>query len=244
MVARAGAYPNSRLHGRLVHDLGSSIVRGDIAPGTAIPTEDELATEFGASRTAVREAVKVLAGKGLVLSRTSAGTRVQDERAWNLLDADVLAWRYEESPTLKHLEDLAALRLSLEPEAARIAAENVTDSSLAAISEALDEMRATMTDVDAFIAADLRFHQAIVEASGNELFIHIQSMVSVAFSSVRQLHTRSVRRNRQTLPDHELVLDAIRDRDSEMAVQRMRSLAEIARSDVKKAHRAAKSPRA
>ncbi len=236
-------YPSRRLHGQLVHELGSRIVNGEITPGAALPTEEELATELGASRTAVREAVKVLTGKGLVLSRTSAGTRVQTERSWNLLDPDILSWRYDQ-PSLKHLEDLAALREALEPEAARIAAEQVTDSSLAVISEALDEMHATMTDLDAFITADLKFHRAIVEASGNELLIHIQSMMSVALSSVRQLHTRSVRRNKQTMPGHERVLDAIRDRDGEAAAAEMQSLTQQAHHDVRKAHRATRTTRA
>ena len=233
----ASNYPNERLHGQLVHDLGARIVGHQFVSGQSIPTEDELVAQTGASRTAVREAAKVLAGKGLLVSRTSAGTRVQEERHWSLLDADVMAWRYESNPTLKQLEDLAGLRIALEPEAARVAAECQDLAALARVSEAFSDMRANMRDLDAFIQADLRFHQAIFEASGNELLIHLHSTMSVAMSAVRQVHTRSLRRNRQTLPDHERVLLALRGGNAGEAAAVMRSLVEGARADIEKAYR-------
>lgn len=226
-----------RLHTQLVHDLGVRIVGHHLAPGEPVPTEEELVSQTGASRTAVREALKVLAGKGLIASRTSAGTRVQDERRWSLLDAHVIAWRYETNPTLKQLEDLAGLRIALEPEAARVAASGDDLAAVARIAEAYVEMEATIKDLDAFIAADLRFHQTIFEASKNELLIHLHSTMSVALSAVRQVHTRSNRRNRQTLPMHKQVFHAIRDGDADQAQSVMRALVVGARTDIEKAYR-------
>src|SRR6516164_5559747 len=81
-------YPELSLHGRIVHAIGRRIVSGDLRPGDLLPSEPDL----GASRTVVREAVKVLAAKGLVESRPKTGTRVRPREAWNLLDPDVLAW--------------------------------------------------------------------------------------------------------------------------------------------------------
>ena len=93
------AYPERARHAQVVHELGARIVRGGLAPGDAVPTEDELVTQFHVGRSALREGVKVLAGKGLLESRTSAGTRVRPRESWNLLDPDVLTWRFAPSPS-------------------------------------------------------------------------------------------------------------------------------------------------
>ena len=84
------AYPDQARHAQVVHGLGAQIVRGQLPPGAAVPTEDELVGQFDVGRSALREGVKVLAGKGLLESRTSAGTRVRPRESWNLLDPDVL----------------------------------------------------------------------------------------------------------------------------------------------------------
>ena len=86
-------YPTRGVHGRLVEQIGRRILGGELAPGAMLPREAELVQELGISRTAVREAIKVLAAKGLVESRQKLGMRVRPERAWNLLDPDVLAWQ-------------------------------------------------------------------------------------------------------------------------------------------------------
>ena len=78
-------------HAQVVHALGAAIVHGELGPGAPVPTEDELVSQFQVGRSALREGVKVLAGKGLLESRTSAGTRVRPRESWNLLDPDVLA---------------------------------------------------------------------------------------------------------------------------------------------------------
>src|SRR5262245_27447984 len=98
------AYPLRGQHGRVVHTLGTLIAGGDLAPGEPLPTEEELVGELGVGRSALREAMKVLGGKGLVESRTRAGTRVRPREAWHLIDPDVLGWRYQASPTLADLE--------------------------------------------------------------------------------------------------------------------------------------------
>src|ERR1700712_583568 len=98
-VSANAGYPGGGLHGHLVQSLGVRIVSGRLAPGVALPTEAQLVEEFGSSRSTVREAIKVLTAKGLVVARTKAGTVVQPESNWNLLDPDVLAWRYEHEPS-------------------------------------------------------------------------------------------------------------------------------------------------
>jgi DNA-binding FadR family transcriptional regulator len=76
-----------------MHELGRRIVGGELRPGDVLPREELLAEQMNVSRTALREAMKVLSAKGLVETRTKVGTRVRDPRYWHQLDADVLAWR-------------------------------------------------------------------------------------------------------------------------------------------------------
>src|SRR5271154_5360944 len=116
------AYPGQARHAQVVHALGAAIVRGELGPGRPVPTEDELVSQFEVGRSALREGVKVLAGKGLLETRTSAGTRVRPRDSWNLLDADVLHWRLNPETSQHDLAMVANLRVALEPGAARLAA--------------------------------------------------------------------------------------------------------------------------
>jgi len=227
----AVAYPDRARHARVVHGLGARIVRGGLAPGAAVPTEDELVSEFQVGRSALREGVKVLAGKGLLESRTSAGTRVRPRESWNLLDPDVLTWRFAPDPSAADIGVLANLRVALEPGAARLAAESATQEQRGAISVGMARLWATVDGPDAFIEADLAFHRAIFAAAGNDLLLYIHDVISVAFGAIRPLHPHSVGHNRETLPNHERVAQAIARGHHLKAEAAMREIVEVARDD-------------
>ena len=228
----ASGYPGGGLHGRLVQTLGARIVSGTLAPGDAVPTEAQLVEEFGSSRSTVREAMKVLTAKGLVLARPKIGSLVQPETSWNLLDPEVLAWRYNCEPTVAQLDDLAGLRVALEPEAARLAALGRDRRLVAEIRAAYGRMEASLADPDEFIEHDLEFHRAVVHAGGNQLLVQLNNLLGLALEAARQVHTRNVRRNRRTLPDHLAVVEAIERRDAEAAAGLMRKLVQGAQHDI------------
>ena len=225
------AYPARARHAQVVHGLGARIVRGSLAPGDAVPTEDELVSQFHVGRSALREGVKVLAGKGLLESRTSAGTRVRPRESWNLLDPDVLTWRFAPSPGGEDIRSLAGLRVALEPGAARLAAESATAEQRSTISVAMAKLWATVDDPEAFIEADLDFHRAVFSAANNDLLLYIHDVISVALSAIRPLHTHSVGHNRETLPNHERVALAIKRGHHLKAEAAMREIVEVARAD-------------
>ncbi|MBB2910349.1 DNA-binding FadR family transcriptional regulator [Streptosporangium becharense] len=229
MVTRP--YPEGPRHARVVHTLGQRIVTGELDPGNPLPTEEQLVAELGVGRSAVREGVKVLAGKGLLASRTSAGTRVRPRDSWNLLDPDVLSWRFVPTPEPRDVRMLADLRIALEPGAARVAAERADAEGVRGIDEALAALYATADDPDAFIEADLGFHRAVFAASGNDLLLYIYEMISIALRSVRQVHTRAIAHNKETLPNHERVAVAIRRHHHRKAEEAMRDVVEVARAD-------------
>ena len=226
------AYPDRARHAQVVHDLGARIVRGGLAPGDAVPTEEELVSELNVGRSALREGVKVLAGKGLLESRTSAGTRVRPRESWNLLDPDVLRWRYSEDASPADIRALADLRVALEPGAARLAAESATPAQRGMIAAALSALWATVEAPDEFIAADLAFHRAVFAACQNDLLLYIHDVASVALGAIRPLHTHSVAHNRATLPAHQQVAEAIQRGHHRKAEAAMREIVEGARTDL------------
>jgi len=118
MTSVSRRYPHANLHGQIVHTLGRRILNGDIRPGDAVHAGSALP----ASRTALREAIRVLAAKGLVEAKPKIGTRVTPREAWNLLDPDVMAWQHDGLPRPMFLAKLTEVRAVIEPRAAAFAA--------------------------------------------------------------------------------------------------------------------------
>jgi len=151
-----------------VHSIGKSIVRGDWAPGSQLPLETELAVQFGVGRNALREAVKVLAGKGLIRTARRFGSHVADQREWNSLDADVLRWRLgDQSSHANFRREVAQLRALIEPGAAAIAAEQATPPDRALIVKLARGIEGLVPNEA--IEADIAFHLAVLSATHNSL---------------------------------------------------------------------------
>jgi GntR family transcriptional regulator, galactonate operon transcriptional repressor len=231
VTATGRNYGNGRRHSQVVQDLGSAIVRGTISPGSLMPTENELVLAYGVGRSALREGVKVLAGKGLLETKTSAGTRVRPRDSWNLLDPDVLCWRLHPEMSQHDLVVVVDLRVALEPGAARLAAESTDLNARREVPVHMARLWATIDDPEAFVEADLAFHRSVFAASGNELLIYIYDVVSDALRLVRPLHTHSIAHNRETLPNHERVAKSILHGHHRKAEQFMRTIVEVARVD-------------
>ena len=104
------------LHQAVAEDIGTRILRGEFAPGSLLPNEARWCRSYKISRTAVREAIKMLAAKGLIVSRTKIGSRVQPRERWNFLDRDMLAWYCKAMDRRKFLDSIQEVRLVLEPE--------------------------------------------------------------------------------------------------------------------------------
>ena len=97
---------NLNLSQRMTHELGKAIVRGEYKQSGGLPTEAELCDKFGISRSAMREAVKMLSAKGLIISRPRQGIRILPEDNWNIFDADVLKWILDSNPSLLLLKNI------------------------------------------------------------------------------------------------------------------------------------------
>jgi GntR family transcriptional regulator, galactonate operon transcriptional repressor len=200
-------YPRRGLHGQLVHDIGVRILRGELRPGDSLVMDAEADGET-VSRTVVREAIKVLAAKGLVVARPRTGTHVRDRRYWNLMDPDVLAWRLEANPGDDFFVDVFELRRLIEPAAAGLAAGRAGPAEIEELETALAAMETAVHDRDAYLAADLRFHTVILEASHNELLAHLGGTLRAVF---RASFARTLPVARVTIGQHAAVAEAIRE---------------------------------
>ncbi len=205
----------------VVEELGSRIVRGDLAPGAALPNEAQLCLELGASRSVVREAVKSLAAKGLLELRTRTGTRVLAPTHWNLLDLDVLGWRYASLPRSQFFRELFEIRRMIEPPAAALAAERAKDEDVGALALAFDVMQSVDETSDAAIEADLRFHRGILACAHNDLLVQMGGVIGVGLLVSFRISTGSYK---AALGQHGAVLEAIRRHRPEQARQAMEAL--------------------
>jgi GntR family galactonate operon transcriptional repressor len=228
-------YPRRNLHGHVVHTIGGRIVRGLIKPGEALSSED-LSASLGMSRTVLREAIKVLAAKGLVESRPKTGTRVRPRSAWNLLDADVLGWQRGTKLDERFLRQLTEVRRIVEPAAAELAAQRATTRDLAAIDEAYRRMETALARSspldDDFVEADKRFHTAILAACRNDLLERmcrvVYSGLDVSFRTTNRLPGRA----EQAMPKHRAIVNAIRRRDAAGAGEAMRQLVQRVAAEI------------
>lgn len=204
-------YPSRVLHGQVAHRVGREIVAGKIREGDFLPRENEMAARFGVSRQAVREALKVLAAKGLVGSRRRMGTFVLPRSSWNLFDPDIIAWHPTGQAVVPFLRDVVELRFVIEPAAAEMAARRAVPDRVAAIEAALDEMRRCMgTDADGLHKADARFHMAIQAASGNDLLERLGALIAPLLeAALRQQNASRLLDDASFIEDHEAVYRAI-----------------------------------
>jgi DNA-binding FadR family transcriptional regulator len=229
--------PNKRLrlHGTIAQDLGSQIVTGHLKPGTVLDNEVEASERLKVSRTAYREAVRILAAKGLVEARPKVGTRVSALHRWHLLDPDVLGWIFSGDPDPQLIESLFELRRIVEPAAAGLAATRRTTADLKVLERALESMSKHSLANDAGRAGDQEFHAALLSASANPFLESLTSSISAAVARTTLFKQRHQPLMRDPIPDHISVFEAVRDRKSRRAEQAMARLIDLALRDTTQA---------
>lgn len=212
-LSRASLSLGRNLTHGLLDELGRSIVTGSFV-GEDFPIEAELAKRYGVSRSVTREAVKMLTAKGLLRARPRQGTFVQPEDQWNLLDPDVLRWLLERKFSMSLLRSFTELRVAIEPAAAELAARNLTPEGQAKLEAGYARMVAAHAGDDDPYDADIAFHVAVLEASGNLFFAQFRDMVATALRTSIRFTNRFRGVHTASLPAHKAVKDAIEARDT------------------------------
>lgn len=208
---------------QLVHDLGSAIVHGNYSSDMGLPSEAEICEQFSISRSATREAVKMLTAKGLLSSRPRQGIKVQPKDKWNLFDTDVLQWILSGTPTLETLRDFQQLRTAIEPEAASIAAVTADKEKIREIKGSLKRMLDAERGMDDVLDADISFHIAILTATNNLFYMQLRSFIETALRvSIR--FTNQLKGSPADYGLHEAIYSAIADGNAEKAREMMHSI--------------------
>jgi DNA-binding FadR family transcriptional regulator len=229
-LAPVGPNDRRRLHGSIAHDLAVAIVGGQYKPGDVLPNEDVFSQKLAVSRTAYREAVRILAAKGMVESRPKTGTRITERARWNLIDPDVLAWHFEAGPSVTFLDSLFELRRIVEPQAAALAAERRTEADLQAMLVALERMSADNLSTATSLAADLEFHHALLAAARNEPLTVLSSGIGATIRWTTMVKQRVGAMPSDPLGDHREVYEAVAARNGPRARAAMLSLVEQAQA--------------
>lgn len=205
--------------------LGRRIVNDHYPPGATMPTEPELAASLGVSRATLRDAVKVLSGKGLLRTARRYGTRVRPVDEWNLIDGDVVAWHDPAHPRLRRLfAETTEVRTILEPAAAALAARRASPVQVQTLLEAAEAMRPDDQDLARLFAADCRFHVTLLEMTGNSVMRQLRQIIVPMLRISYEYGVVNPRNERVSREGHVAVAEAIAARDPERARSAMAAM--------------------
>jgi len=213
-------------HAQIVDTLGRDIISGRIPSGSILPGDAELMERFGVSRTVLREALKSLAAKGLIVPRARIGTRVTERSGWSLFDPDILAWHFDSGIDEEFLKHISEVRLAFEPFAAALAAERATPEEIEALKALAVELGDGRHTAETHALADLKFHLAVAEASRNPFMRSVGNMIEAALVGVFRLSSPT--EERAILTDieasHRRIAEAIASRDAQTAREAMQAV--------------------
>lgn len=208
----------------IVQSLGKAITVGIHPQGESLKSESELCQVYQASRTVLREAIKMLTAKGMLEARPKRGTLVLPESNWNLSDPDILHWILHRKDSLAIIEEFLELRLALEPAAAALATTQGSDEDKAELNYAITRMQAAESGEDDALDADIAFHVGLLKASGNRFFWNMRHTVEVALRYSIHLTNQFKGVERASIEDHQRILACILAGDDEAAKEATHSL--------------------
>jgi DNA-binding FadR family transcriptional regulator len=197
-----------------------------------LPPEPVLGATLGVSRTVVREAVKSLVAKGMLVTGPKLGTRVLPADHWNWFDPELVAWQGAAGLTRDFLLDLQELRRIVEPAAVRLAAQRADAQDLAGLEAAYAGMREAIEHGGDYVSHDLRFHQGLMQASHNRMLVQMSKALNALLRTSFEISTRIKDGSRNSLPLHRAVLNAVIARNPVKAERAVMVLIEGARQDI------------
>lgn len=202
---------NIALSQKIVAQVTDAIVRGELKPGDRLPPERELAVQFQVSRTAIRDAIKILSGRGLLTVKHGVGIFVAEPRPSSLDEGGVL------DISNGSIRDLFEIRKTLETQAAFWAAARATDAHLQRLSNIMEEAKTHTDDLAVLSACDAQFHVAVAEASQNMVLVKVMWALLDLLAEARRESLRIPNRAVASLHEHEQIVEAIVSRDAERA---------------------------
>jgi len=219
----------------LADDIVNDILAGTYSPDSPLPNETELAELSGVSRLTVREAIKALAAKQVVRVQHGRGTFVNPPTAWSVLDPVLLIARssYDED-RLALPRKLIEARRVVEVAVAELAAQRRTPEDLEVLEESLARMRsaAVREDVAGFVAADIDFHQQVMDAAGNNFITSMFDPLSKILQLTRHQTSSHAPVREHAIDHHQRILLALRKGNPSRAGREMREHMEQTEQDM------------
>lgn len=217
----------------VVRSLAGDILSGRFAPGAMLPREPDLCTEYGVSRTVIREALKMLGAKGLIVTRSRVGTQVADPELWNILDPQIIEWHPPGALDQRLFDSILETRMGIEPLVAELAAKRATLTELAAIEAAWEGMQSAGGDIELFTRFDISFHRILYTASHNAVFRQIGSLIEAALTfTITATATLSPDERSEAIQVHHQLVEALRLRDPQAARKTAEQIVALAARDL------------
>jgi DNA-binding FadR family transcriptional regulator len=212
-------------HENVLDRLGPDLLWGELST-TADLRLELVESRYGVSRSAAREVVRVLEAMGVVSSRRRVGITVRPRGEWNVLDPRLIRWRLAGPERAAQLRSLSQLRTGVEPIAASLAAQHATPEQCGELTGAVIGMSVTgqTGDLEAYLAADIRFHTALLQASGNELFAGLTDVVAEVLAGRTHHHLMPSRPEPAAIRLHGDVAEAVAAGDGARAEAGMRAI--------------------
>lgn len=218
---------SERLYQRLVEDIEGQILSGQLQLGDKLPSERELAESFSVSRTAVREAVRALAEKGLVQSHAGRGTYVTDGASRAMRGSLGLLARISSESAgddADGIKSVIELREALEPQVAAHAARRASRDDVLALQQAVNDMETSieMRRLDRYAQGDIHFHIVLAESTHNRLFPALMESLVHLLQEQIALCTYVPGEVQIAQEEHRRILQAVMLHDEQAAKQAMK----------------------
>jgi GntR family transcriptional repressor for pyruvate dehydrogenase complex len=211
----------------VVDKITNSIITNELSNGELLPPENKLCEMFGVSRSILREAIRVLASKGLVEVRQGSGTRVCMPKV--SMPEEAFGTYLKTNPL--SVSQIMEIRTPIEIEVARLAAERRQDIHLKRMERSLQILQSPMEKVETYSNTDNEFHQAMIDATGNSLFGIVIRSIMGYLDLTRQLAMRHFGLA-VVIQEHQVIFEAVKKQHPESAVTAMRAHMEGALSRI------------
>jgi GntR family transcriptional regulator, transcriptional repressor for pyruvate dehydrogenase complex len=226
----------------VVEHVRRQIGSNALKPGDKLPTESQLMTVLGVSRTVVREAISRLQAGEVIETRHGIGSFVLEPKR------PALGIDMAEATTLRDLLAILELRISLETECAGLAAQRAEPADLDRMRAALAAIEATRDTGNDNVSADLQFHISVARATGNRYFVDILTQMGAALIPRNRIDSAGIARADPKAYvslvnlEHQSILDAIARHDSDGARAAMRMHLSNSRERLRRANELAEHP--
>lgn len=211
----------------IANKLEEMIINGKFVSEQKLPSEQTLADEFGVSRPVIRESMKILKERGLVIQKNGGGTFICEP------DSDLVTETLNRIVHLKNIDidDIFSLRITLETMAIELAAARADDEELNELQAINDHMRKSKEDVGERAKADVLFHRKIAQMSGNMLLeVFVEAMASLVTPVVKYTLDRHVG-NEEGIEFHDRIIKVLRTHNAGEAAKQIQRHLELSKQN-------------